>query len=77
MSTNEILTAIVQNVPYPEQIKDIDASQPDSIRFTWRGTRYCANINQGLDELGDGVLIGSDKAILMRTLVFPPIKPIR
>jgi hypothetical protein len=77
MEKDNVLTAIVQNVPYPEQVKDIDTSRDGEVRFTWRGTRFAATTNMGLDEVGDGVLIGSDIAILMRNLVFPPIKPFR
>lgn len=77
MEKDQLLTAIVQNVPHPQHIKDIDTSHTEQVRFTWRGTRFAASVNGGLDEVGDNVLIGSDIAILMRNIVFQPIQPFR
>ena len=76
MKPDEILTTIVQRIPYPNQMKDIVVGDRD-VRFTWRGTRYSVNANRGIDEVGDGVLIGSDSAILMRAVVFPETQPFR
>jgi hypothetical protein len=65
----EILDTVLKAVPHPHLLSSIDFGSDDVVRFTWRGTRYRVDSNFSCDEVGDGVLIGSDLAILMeRTL---------
>ena len=63
-SQTEILERIISRIPYPEQIKDIDLVESGAVQFAWRGTQFRVT-NNGADEIGDGVLIGSDIAILL------------
>ena len=57
-------------IPYPNQIKDYDINNKDQIRFTWRGTRFKVDFqNASVDEVGNGVLIGSDLSILIEALI--------
>jgi hypothetical protein len=66
----KILETVLKAVPHPHLIENIEL-QPDAIvlRFTWRGTRYRVDELFRCEEIGEGVLIGSDLAILMeRTL---------
>lgn len=66
----EILNVVLVAIPYAHLMSDIDMhNSSDSLRFTWRGTRYRVSEHFGVDEVGDGVLIGSDKAILMERLL--------
>lgn len=70
MSKDELLTLIIQTIPYPQQIKEIDTTtEDDAIQFTWRACRYRVSDNRHVEEVGDGVLIGSDRAILMGHLL--------
>lgn len=69
MSTNELLDLVIGKVPYPHQIQNIDITLQEEVRFDWRGTRFKV-VENGCEQVGDGVLIGSDIAILMRAVLF-------
>jgi hypothetical protein len=60
-----LLNVILKGVPYPHQIQDVDLGGEDCVRFTWRGTRFRVSFNYYCEEVGDGVLIGSDLSILL------------
>lgn len=65
---NKIMEILIRAIPYPDHMRDFDISA-DSVEFTWRGTRYRVTKSFGVDEVGDGVLIGSDRAILVRACI--------
>lgn len=66
----KLIEVVLGGLPYPEQVKDIDlTSEEYAARFTWRGTRYRVSSYINVEEIGEGVLIGSDKATLMRTIL--------
>lgn len=74
MTKDQLLELILRGLPYSNQIKNIDTqSESQAVRFDWRGARYRVYTvgEYGLDveEVGNGVLIGSDKAILMAGLL--------
>lgn len=69
------ITAIVKMVeliframPYPHQVKTL-AHEGDAIRFEWRGVTYRVSHMFGVDEVQGGMLVGSDRAILVRELL--------
>lgn len=65
-----LLNTVLIALPYTHLMSDIDMhTSEDSMRFTWRGTRYRVSESLGVDEFGDGVLIRSDKAILLERLL--------
>ena len=67
---SDILEALLSTLPNASQIKDIDLSSPDTVRFAWRGTRFRVSGEGGFtEEVGDGVLICSNQAELMGALV--------
>ena len=66
MTPAKIIELIIRALPHPHLIRDIDIGI-NYVRFTWRGSRYSVNERGDVEEVGDGVLIGSDRAILMRT----------
>lgn len=62
--------AINKCLPYPDQIKDLDfTTEETTIRFAWRETKFRIDIIGSVEEVGDGVLIGSDICILLRELL--------
>lgn len=65
---NKIIELLIRAIPYPDQMRDLDIAT-NYVEFTWRGTRYRVTEFYGVDEVGDGVLIGSDSAILIRALI--------
>jgi hypothetical protein len=66
----ELLETVLKAVPYPHQISDIDVhTDPEVLRFSWRGTRYRVDSGKHCEEVEGGCLVGSDKAILMRRLI--------
>lgn len=67
----ELVTAIIQAIPYSDHISDLDfTTETNAVIFTWRKTnKFRVTISGGVDEVGDGVLIGSDMAILVRELI--------
>ena len=69
MEQNEIIQAVIQVIPYPQQMKDIDFSESDAVRFAWRGVTYRVDKTLDVGECDRGCLRGSDLAILMRELL--------
>jgi len=70
MNKNEILNVVLATIPYPRQVCDIDLDAEDeAIRFTWRANRFRVDKNLSVEEVGHGVLMGSDIAILLRELL--------
>jgi len=65
-SQAQIIELLINALPYPNQIKDIDLiSEKDSVRFTWRSARYRVNTNVFVEEVKGGCLASSDAAILI------------
>jgi len=64
----EIITGAL---PYPEQIGKWDwTSETDAVRFTWRGNKFRVGMSHlSVEEVGNGVLIGSDISILLEKLI--------
>lgn len=63
----QIIELLINALPYPNQIKDIDmSSEAEAVRFTWRGIRYRVDGKLNTDEVDKGCLVGSDLAILLR-----------
>lgn len=67
----ELLTAVLKSLPYSDQITDLDFSTEETaIRLIWRkSNKFRIDINGGVEEVGNGVLIGSDISILFRELL--------
>lgn len=65
MEQNEILQVVISSIPYPQQMKDIDLSEPDAVLFTWRGSTYRVSKSLGAEVCENGFLVGNDAAILM------------
>lgn len=70
MSTKEKrLEELIRNIPYPDQIKDMEISDTD-IRFTWRGDRFNIEVSGGLcEEIKDGLRHSSNVAMLLMALM--------
>lgn len=64
----KIIELLIRAIPYPDQIREIEVAT-NFVEFTWRSARYRVTETLGVDEVGDGVLVGSDRAILMRTCI--------
>lgn len=65
----EIVETIYAALPYAHQIRELDLSLPDQVRFNWRGTRFVVNINGSVEESENHCLIGSDLAIMLEQLI--------
>lgn len=66
MNKNVLLVLIIRAIPYPQQIEDIELEKDtEAVRFTWRGTRFRVGQNLMVEEVKDGMLSGSDMAILL------------
>ena len=68
--TNDALTEIVMTgLPYPSQISALDTrSEPNAIRFTWRGERFRVSHSLMVETVERGCLVGSDIGIVMEAL---------
>jgi len=66
--TGATFEIIIRALPYPEQMRNIEIAA-DYVEFMWRGTRYRITESLRVDEIGDGVLVGSDRAILMQACI--------
>ena len=68
MQKEEILEIVKKAIPYSGQIYDV-VIYDDSIRFNWRDSRYRVSEGLSVEEVGGGLLTGSDSAILMQHLI--------
>lgn len=69
MSNEEVLEIIIKAIPYPNQINRIDLSQPNVVRFTWRGIHFRVSNTLNVDESDGLVLTGTNHSILLRVLL--------
>lgn len=70
MTKEKLIETIVGGLPYPHQMRDIDiSSETEAVRFNWRGVRYRVGFSLHVEEVGDGILRGSDCAILMQAVL--------
>lgn len=60
---------VIRNIPFPHQVKNIEDDGDSAVLFDWRNVRYRVTSVGFCDEVGDGVLIGTDRAILMQALL--------
>lgn len=63
---------LARALPHPDQISDVERHTEDKcVYFTWRRTRYKMSWSHSLsvDEKDGCMLVGNDKALLMRTLL--------
>lgn len=66
----EILEAVIKTLPYSNQIKNLDmSSEQGAIRFTWRGNKFRIAMSGLVEEVGDGVLSGTDICIIFQELL--------
>lgn len=66
----EIVETVVGAVPYPEQIKEWNFRDTTPIvEFEWRQTRFRVSLSGHVEEIQGDLLVGSDRAILMRELL--------
>ena len=67
----ELLTAILKSLPYSDQITELDFSTEETaIILIWRkSNKFRIGISGEVEEVGNGVLIGSDISILFRELL--------
>jgi hypothetical protein len=68
IAIGKIIELVIRALPYPEQVRNLFVGETD-IRFDWRGTSYSISKMLHVEEVGDGVLIGSDKALLIQTCI--------
>lgn len=63
----QIIELLINALPYPNQIKDIDIiSEEDAVRFTWRSSKYRVSNALCTEQAYNECLITSDTAILIR-----------
>ena len=67
----ELLTAVLKSLPYSDQITELDFSLEErAIRLIWRkSNKFRITLSGEIEEVGDGILIGSDISILFRELL--------
>lgn len=64
-----LIEIINKALPYANQIEKWDLTEERAIRFSWRGNKFRVSFNLGVEEVGNGVLIGSDICILLEKLI--------
>ena len=68
---DELVTAIVSTIPYPNHISNWDISSVEcAIIFTWRNDVFHISTSEGVvHECKDGFIAGSNIAILLEHLI--------
>lgn len=66
----QVIERVIKALPHPDQIINIDVtSERSAVRFAWRGITYRVSLGLMVEEVGNGVLIGSDRAMLIDRLI--------
>lgn len=69
-SQGEVLELLINSIPYPHQMRDIDLSYDKAVYFTWRDGRYKIELATGMVDLVDGkLLVGDNTSILIKALI--------
>ena len=68
MNPEQIIEKVINVIPYPNQIKDIDISN-NAVRFTWRDTRFRVSESLMVEEVQGNLLTGSNIAIMLEQLI--------
>lgn len=70
MSKDELILKVVQSIPYPGQIKELDSeSRENTIQFQWRGHVFRVSVSLHVDEVQGDLLVGSSAALLLQALL--------
>jgi hypothetical protein len=69
MTNTQIFELVLAALPYCNQITDIDFHGTEVVRFTWRGARFQISSTLQVEEVEDGMLLSTDKTILLRALL--------
>lgn len=68
---------LMDTLPYPDQIDDIDLSKENSIYFKWRSARYKFGLLHCSVEKVDGIFLhGDDCSTLMEAMLRKRLKEI-
>jgi len=69
-SKGHAIESLINCMPHPKQIKDIDLDKKSCIYFTWRSSRYKLELESGLVWVVEGnFLEGRDNSILIERLL--------
>ncbi len=72
MNNGQLMELIINALPYPDQIEDIEfieVANRNAIRLAWRGTRYEVSGDLNVGELCDMGSTNTVSAILLRELL--------
>lgn len=74
MEVTKIIEKVYSKMPYSDQIEDLNISEVNAIRFTWRGDRFRVDeyfhVNQITGSEANGLMLtGSNMAIILQKLL--------
>lgn len=69
MKNSDTLNLVIKTLPYPDQIKDVDMSMTDQLRFTWRGDRFRVSDALFVEEVDSKFLVGSNTSLLLQRML--------
>lgn len=67
-NSTELINALNKTLPYPHQIEFLDLNDL-GVTFQWRYTVFKAKLSGDVDESENGMLIGSNCAILISSMI--------
>jgi len=68
MKIGKIIELVYRAIPYSDQIRELEIDT-NAIYFIWRGAKYKVSSSLMIGEIEGGMVIKSDKAILMEQLI--------
>ena len=69
VSKDYLIELIFKTMPYSEQIKNLDTSDRDAVRFEWRGQSFRVSVRLSCDSISGLVREGSNISILLGALL--------
>jgi hypothetical protein len=65
----EILELVIQRMPCPNRMLELDLTEQNAIRFTWREKRFRVFDNFFVEEVDKGCLVHTTTAELLQALL--------
>ena len=69
VSKDYLIELIFKTMPYSEQIKNLDTSDRDAVRFEWRSQSFRVSVRLSCDSISGLVREGSNISILLGALL--------
>jgi len=69
MTKDEVIMRVYDRIPSSYQIKELDTTRENEIRFSWRGSTFRVGLNLHVEKVEGGMLKTDNEANLLRDVL--------